>query len=150
MDREFYMHKALELAAEAAEHGDVPVGCVICDSQGNIIGRGRNRREERSDATAHAEIEAIRQACTSLGDWRLEGCTLYVTLEPCPMCTGAIIQSRIPRIVFGAREPQTGSCGSVIDLFRENYGHSPAVYPDVLGNESRELIQSFFREKRQT
>lgn len=150
MDREFYMHKALELAAEAAEHGDVPVGCVICDSQGNIIGRGRNRREERSDATAHAEIEAIRQACTHLGDWRLEGCTLYVTLEPCPMCTGAIIQSRIPRIVFGAREPQTGSCGSVIDLFRENYGHSPAVYPGVLESESRELMQSFFREKRQT
>ena len=148
MDREFYMRRALELAAEAAEQGDVPVGCVIPDAEGNIIGTGRNRREERGDATAHAEIEAIRQACSRLGDWRLDNCTLYVSLEPCPMCTGAIIQSRIPRIVFGAREPITGSCGSVIDLFCENYGHSPAVYPGVLGEESRRLMQSFFRNKR--
>ena len=148
MDREFYMRRALELAAEAAEQGDVPVGCVITDAEGNIIGTGRNRREERGDATAHAEIEAIRQACSRLGDWRLDNCTLYVSLEPCPMCTGAIIQSRIPRIVFGAREPITGSCGSVIDLFCENYGHSPAVYPGVLGEESRRLMQSFFRNKR--
>lgn len=148
MDREKYMHKALELAKEAAAAGDVPVGCVICDSEGNIIGTGRNRREENSDATAHAEMEAIRQACAAKGGWRLSDCTLYVSLEPCPMCTGAIIQSRIPRIVFGAREPQTGSCGSVIDLFRENYGHSPAVYPGVLDEESRKLMQDFFRNKR--
>lgn len=148
MDREFYMQKALELAREAAEHGDVPVGCVITDSGGNIIGTGRNRREEHCDATAHAEIEAIRQACAVKGDWRLDDCSLFVTLEPCPMCTGAIIQSRIPRIVFGAREPVTGSCGSVIDLFRENYGHSPAVYPGVLEDECREMMQTFFRRKR--
>ena len=148
MDREYYMQKAIELANHAAEHGEVPVGCVIADSEGNIIGTGRNRREENSDATAHAEMEAIRQACAHVGDWRLEGCTLFVTLEPCPMCTGAIIQSRIPRIVFGAREPITGSCGSVIDLFRENYGHSPAVYPGVLGDECREMMRSFFRDKR--
>lgn len=148
MDREYYMQKAIELANHAAEHGEVPVGCVITDPDGNIIGRGRNRREENSDATAHAEMEAIRQACAHVGDWRLEDCTLFVTLEPCPMCTGAIIQSRIPRIVFGAREPLTGSCGSVIDLFRENYGHSPAVYPGVLGDECREMMRSFFRDKR--
>lgn len=148
MDREYYMQKAIELANHAAEHGEVPVGCVITDLDGNIIGRGRNRREENSDATAHAEMEAIRQACAHVGDWRLEDCTLFVTLEPCPMCTGAIIQSRIPRIVFGAREPITGSCGSVIDLFRENYGHSPAVYPGVLGDECREMMRSFFRDKR--
>ena len=148
MDREFYMRKALELANEAAEQGDVPVGCVITDAGGNVIGSGRNRREQCGDATAHAEMEAIRQACAHLGDWRLDGCTLYVTLEPCPMCTGAIIQSRIPRIVFGAREPLTGSCGSVIDLFRENYGHSPAVFGGVLGDECRELMQRFFRERR--
>lgn len=148
MDREYYMQKAIELANHAAEHGEVPVGCVITDPDGNIIGRGRNRREETSDATAHAEMEAIRQACAHVGDWRLEDCTLFVTLEPCPMCTGAIIQSRIPRIVFGAREPLTGSCGSVIDLFRENYGHSPAVYPGVLGDECREMMRSFFRDKR--
>ena len=148
MDREYYMQKAIELANHAAEHGELPVGCVITDPDGNIIGRGRNRREENSDATAHAEMEAIRQACAHVGDWRLEDCTLFVTLEPCPMCTGAIIQSRIPRIVFGAREPITGSCGSVIDLFRENYGHSPAVYPGVLGDECREMMRGFFRDKR--
>ena len=148
MDREFYMQKALELAREAAEAGEVPVGCVIADSEGNIIGTGRNRREENADATAHAEMEAIRQACAAKGDWRLDDCSLYVTLEPCPMCTGAIIQSRIPRIIFGAREPQTGSCGSVIDLFRENYGHSPAVFPGVLGEESSQLMRRFFRKKR--
>ena len=148
MDREFYMRKALELASEASAAGEVPVGCVICDAEGNIIGCGRNRREENSDATAHAEMEAIRNACAHKGDWRLDDCSLYVTLEPCPMCTGAIIQSRIPRIVFGAREPQTGSCGSVIDLFRENYGHSPAVYPGVLGDECAGLMKSFFKNRR--
>lgn len=149
MDREKYMALALELAKEAAEAGEVPVGCVITDSDGSIIGRGRNRRQENGDATAHAEMEAIRQACRAKGDWRLEGCSLFVTLEPCPMCTGAIIQSRIPRVVFGAREPLTGSCGSVIDLFRENYGHSPAVFPDVLGEDCAGLLRDFFKERRE-
>ena len=148
MDREYYMQKAIELANHAAEHGEVPVGCVIADSEGNIIGTGRNRREENSDATAHAEMEAIRQACAHVGDWRLEGCTLFVTLEPCPMCTGAIINSRIPTLVFGARDSVTGSCGSVIDLFCENYGHKPAVYPGVLKEESAQLLKSFFKDKR--
>ena len=109
MQREEYMSLALELAREAAAAGEVPVGCVIADQGGNIIGRGRNRRQERPDATAHAEMEAIREACAALGDWRLSGCSLYVTLEPCPMCTGAIINARIPTLVFGARETISGS-----------------------------------------
>ena len=147
-DREQSMREALCLAEEAAELGEIPVGCVITDAFGRIIGRGRNRREERHDATAHAELEAIREACASLGDWRLDRCSLYVTLEPCPMCAGAIINDRIPRVVFGAREENTGSCGSVIDLFSENYGHRPAVFPGVCEQESRALLQRFFRERR--
>ena len=148
MEREEYMAQALALAREAAEAGEVPVGCVIADSEGRVIGRGRNRREERSDATAHAEVEAIRQACAALGNWRLENCVLYVTLEPCPMCTGAIINSRIPTVVFGAREALSGSCGSVIDLFSENYGHRPAVFGGVLAEDCAALLRDFFRGKR--
>ena len=142
------MQEALRLAGEAAENGEVPVGCVITDREGNIIGRGRNRREEDRDATAHAEMEAIREACEHVGDWRLDGCSIYVTLEPCPMCTGAIINARIPRVVFGAREENTGSCGSVLDLFSENYGHRPAVFPDICAEESRTLLKDFFRNQR--
>ena len=148
MEREEYMVLALALAKEAAEAGEVPVGCVIADSDGTVIGRGRNRREESGDATAHAEVEAIRQACAALGNWRLEDCTLYVTLEPCPMCTGAIINSRIPTVVFGAREALSGSCGSVIDLFSENYGHHPAVFGGVLAEDCAALLRDFFRGKR--
>lgn len=142
------MHHAIRLAKEAYDAGEVPVGCIICDSNGNIIGAGRNRREKNADATAHAEIEAIREACRNIGDWRLENCTMFVTLEPCPMCTGAIINSRIPTLVFGARDAVTGSCGSVIDLFFERYGHSPAVFPGVLKDESAELLRCFFKNKR--
>ena len=148
MTREDYMRLALQLAREAAEQGEVPVGCVIAGPAGAVLGRGRNRREESGDATAHAEIEAIREACAALGDWRLEGCTLYVTLEPCPMCTGAIINARIPTLVFGAREALSGSCGSVIDLFSERYGHRPAVYPGVLAADCAALLRNFFRGKR--
>ena len=147
-NREEYMSLALSLAEEAARHGDVPVGCVIVNRDGRIIGRGCNRREEHGDATAHAEVEAIREACRVLGDWRLEGCTLYVTLEPCPMCTGAIINARIPTVVFGAREPVMGSCGSVIDLFCERYGHRPAVFGGVLAEDCASLLRTFFKEKR--
>ena len=103
------MAAALALAREAAAAGEIPVGCVITDGAGNVIGRGRNRREEGADATAHAEIEAIREACRALGTWRLDGCTLYVTLEPCPMCAGAILNARIPTVVYGAREAKSGS-----------------------------------------
>ena len=148
MEREEYMSLALALAREAAQAGEVPVGCLITDGEGRIIGRGRNRREESGDATAHAEVEAIRQACSALGNWRLENCVLYVTLEPCPMCTGAIINSRIPTVVFGAREALFGSCGSVIDLFSENYGHHPAVFGGVLAEECAALLRDFFRGKR--
>ena len=148
MEREEYMALALALAKEAADAGEVPVGCVIADGEGRVIGRGRNRREKNCDATAHAEVEAIRQACAALGNWRLEQCSIYVTLEPCPMCTGAIINSRIPTVVFGAREALSGSCGSVIDLFSENYGHKPAVFGGVLAEDSASLLRDFFRGKR--
>lgn len=148
MDRLDYMDIALELASAAASEGEIPVGCVICDSDGRIIGRGRNRREESHDATHHAEMEAIREACQAIGDWRLGGCTIFVTLEPCPMCAGGIINSRIPTVVFGAKDENTGSCGSVINLFEERYGHKPAIYGGVRAEESARLLKDFFKEKR--
>ena len=141
------MHEALALAREAADEGEVPVGCIVTDGE-RIVGRGRNRREEGHDATAHAELEAIREACAEIGDWRLEGCAIFVTLEPCPMCAGAIINSRIPTVVFGARDELTGSCGSVVNLFEERYGHRPAVFGSVRAEESARLLKDFFREKR--
>lgn len=148
MQREEFMKEALRLASEAAAHNEVPVGCIIVDNKGSIIGKGRNRREACSDATAHAEIEAIREACAAVGDWRLTDCTLYVTLEPCPMCTGAIINARIPTIVFGARDELTGACGSVIDLLSENFPHRAAVYPNVCQEESKRLLRNFFEKRR--
>ena len=148
MNHEQDMSAALTLAKEAFAAGEVPVGCVITDSAGRIIGRGRNRREENADATAHAEVEAIRQACAALDDWRLEGCTLTVTLEPCPMCAGAIINARIPTVVYGAREPVSGSCGSVIDLFFERFGHQPRVFGGVLEKDCAALLRDFFSQKR--
>lgn len=145
---ENHMREALSLAADALALGEVPVGCVISDERGEIIGRGFNRRETRHDACAHAEIEAISAACARLGRWNLAGCTLTVTLEPCPMCAGAIINSRISRVVYGAREPKSGSCGSIIDLFAENYGHRPAVYGGVMAEESAALLGEFFDKLR--
>ena len=142
------MRQALLLAEEAAAAGEVPVGCIITDTNGNIIGRGRNRTQKLHDASAHAEIEAIREACSTVGDWRLENCTIYITLEPCPMCTGAIINSRIPNVVFGAKDELTGSCGSVIDLFSERFGHKPAVFSGVCAEESAVLLKNFFKDKR--
>ena len=147
-DHEASMSLALAPAREAYAHGEVPVGAVVVGPDGVILGRGRNRRQETGDATAHAELEAIREACRALGDWRLSGCTLYVTLEPCPMCAGAIINARVPVVVYGAREKLSGSCGSVIDLFFERYGHRPAVYPGILEAECAGLLQAFFRDKR--
>ena len=148
MEFEQTMALALSLAREAFDAGDVPVGCVITDRDGNVIGRGRNRREENGDATAHAEIEAIREACKALGDWRLEDCAITVTLEPCPMCAGAIINARIPTVVYGAKEPVFGSCGSVIDLFFERYGHTPRVYGGVKEQDCAGLLKAFFAARR--
>ncbi len=148
MEREDYMRLALDLAREAVSGGDVPVGCVVVDSTGNVIGRGRNRREARKSAVRHAEIEAIEEACAAADSWRLEGCALYVTLEPCPMCAGAILNARIPTVVYGAKEPVTGSCGSVLNLFEERYGFHPAIYGGVLADECAGLLRDFFRDMR--
>lgn len=150
MDREEYMEYALALASRAAEEGEIPVGCVIADADGNIIGRGRNKREESHDATHHAEIEAIREACGSIGDWRLGGCTIYVTLEPCPMCAGAIINSRIKRVVFGAYDPKAGSCGSINNLFDFPYNHSPEIEGGFMQDECALLLKRFFSDLRKT
>lgn len=145
-----YMRKALELARQCLPDGDVPVGCVIVSPDGQIIGRGRNRREADRRATAHAEIEAINEACAALGSWRLAGCTLYVTLEPCPMCAGAIINSRIATLYFAAREPKSGCGGSILNLFCEPFNHHPRVYGGLLEAECRELLEHFFQNLRKT
>ena len=142
------MRLALELAAEAAARGEVPVGCVIADGEGTVIGRGRNRREETGDATAHAEIEAIRQACLARGHFHLEDCTLFVTLEPCPMCAGALYNARVGTVVYGAREEKSGSLGSVVDLFTENYGYHPKVFGGVLSEDCAALLRAFFEVRR--
>ena len=145
-DEEF-MQEALRLAREAAEEGEVPVGCVITDGE-TIVGRGRNRRERGKNALAHAELEAIDQACRTLGGWRLWRCTLYVTLEPCPMCAGAIINARIPRVVYGARDLKCGAAGSVCDLFSMDFNHHPQAQGGVREAEAAALLQEFFRELR--
>ena len=143
-----FMKAALDEAYDGIRQGHGgPFGSVVV-RDGKIVGRGHNRVLLKHDPTSHGEMEAIRDACAALGDWRLDGCSLYVTLEPCPMCAGAIINARISRVVFGAREGNTGSCGSVIDLFSENYGHRPAVFPGVCEAECRELLRCFFQERR--
>ena len=141
---ERYMRQALALAEEAGAAGDIPVGCVIV-KDGAVIGQGRNRREALGDATAHAEIEAIRAACQAVGGWRLTGCTLYVTLEPCPMCAGAILNARLDRVVYGAGNPKAGCCGGVIALFQERFNHHPAVYGGVLEQACAQILGRFFR-----
>lgn len=147
MTREDYMKEALTLAKEAAQAGEVPVGCVIV-RDGEIIGRGRNRREEKQAVSSHAEMEAMAQANAALGSWRLEDCDLYVTLEPCPMCAGAILNARIGTVVYGAREEKSGSLGSVIDLFSENYGFRPKVYGGVRRDDCAALMRAFFEKLR--
>ena len=142
-----FMSEALALAKEAASEGEVPVGCVIVRN-GQIVGRGRNRRETGKTALAHAEIEAISQACEALGGWRLWDCTLYVTLEPCPMCAGAIVNARIPRVVYGASDSKFGACGSVCDLFSMAFNHHPEVTSGVREEEARALMQEFFQNLR--
>jgi len=145
---EDYMQLAISLAKEAGADGEAPVGCVIADGDGIVIGRGRNRREKSMSALAHAELEAIENACKSLGDWRLSDCSLYVTLEPCPMCAGAIIMSRVRKLFYGTRDNVTGSCGSVINLFIESYGQSTQVVGGILADQCSDLLTCFFRDLR--
>lgn len=149
MTDEQFMRAAVREAEKARQIGEVPIGCVIT-RDGKIYARGYNRRMKDKTVLAHAEICAIRKACRKFGDWRLEDCTLYVTLEPCPMCAGAIVQARIPRVVFGCRNPKAGSAGSVIDLMHvDGFNHQVDVTEGVLGEECAELMRAFFRELRQ-
>ena len=141
--QENFMRQALALAQEAAAAGEVPVGCVIV-REGMVVGRGRNRREEKRSAASHAEMEAIAQANETLGSWRLEDCELYVTLEPCPMCAGAILNARVRRVWFGARDRAFGACGGVTNLFMERFPHSPALVGGVLEEECRLVLSQFF------
>lgn len=147
MDDLVYMDAALELAREAAREGEVPVGCVIVRGD-QIVGRGRNRREKDKTALGHAEIEAIAQACQTLGGWRLWECTMYVTLEPCPMCAGAIVNARIPRVVFGATDSKSGACGSVCNLFSMEFNHHPQVESGIREEECAQLLKDFFQDLR--
>lgn len=148
MTHEDYMARALALAEECIADGDVPVGCVIVGTDGTVLGEGRNRREADGRATAHAEIEAIDAACRAVGSWRLSGCTLYVTLEPCPMCAGAIINARIDAVRYGAREEKSGCCGSVLNLFEERFNHRPRIYGGLLEARCQALLTRFFQELR--
>ena len=149
MDEHIFMEEALSLARQAAAEGEVPVGCVIVRGD-QIVGRGRNRRETGKTALGHAEIEAISQACAALGGWRLWDCTMYVTLEPCPMCAGAIINARIPRVVCGAKDDKCGACGSVCDLFSMDFNHHPKIEYGLMEAQSAALLSDFFQQLRVT
>ena len=147
MDDTYFMKEALALAREAGAEGEVPVGCVVVRGD-EIVGRGRNRREKEKNALCHAELEAISQACQTLGGWRLWECTLYVTLEPCPMCAGAIVNARIPRVVYSASDAKCGATGSVCNLFSMAFNHHPEVESGVLEEEAGQLLQEFFQNLR--
>lgn len=146
---EIYMKEALKEAYKAYEINDVPIGCVIVRN-GEIVGRGFNQKETLKDATLHSEITAIKDACNTLGGWRLPGCTMYVTLEPCPMCAGAIVNARIERLVIGARDLKTGACGSVLDITNnKNLNHQPEVIFGVLEKECADVLKGFFTNLRE-
>ena len=147
-EHENYMRRALELAALAAAEGEIPVGCVVVDGAGKILGEGRNRREATRSVTGHAELEALDMACRTRGDWRMSDCTLFVTLEPCPMCAGAMINARLGALVYGAREPESGCAASVLNLFAERFPGSTAIFSGVLGAEAAALLRAFFQERR--
>ena len=149
MDDTAMMREALKLAQEAADDGEVPVGCVVAMEDGRIVGRGRNRREKGKSALAHAELEAIGEACRTLGGWRLWQCTLYVTLEPCPMCAGAILNAHLPRVVYGAKDPKSGAAGSLIDLLHLPGCFQPEVLGGVLEEACSQALRDFFRALRQ-
>ena len=143
------MGLALGLAREAYERGEVPVGAVVLDPDGKVIGEGFNTREEDADPTAHAEVNAIREAALVVGEWRLEGCTIVVTLEPCTMCAGAIVHSRLARLVFGAFDEKAGAVGSLWDVVRDRrLNHRPEVIANVRAEESTHLLQEFFASHR--
>lgn len=146
MDRKF-MYLALEEARIAASEGEVPVGAVIV-KDGKVISKGHNKREQKQNALSHAEIEAINEACRALGSWRLDGCEMYVTLEPCPMCTGAIINSRIKTVVFGAFDKNMGCMDSVINLCDYPFNHKVEVYAGICEDECQQVLQEFFKELR--
>lgn len=148
MEQEVFMKRALELGNRALESGDVPVGCVVV-RDGKIIAEGYNTREAKGDALGHAECEAIRQACGVVGGWNLHGCQLYVTLEPCPMCAGAIINARLDAVYYGAKDEKGGACGSVLNLFMEDFNHKPKIYGGILAEPCKEQLQSFFQQLRQ-
>ena len=150
MDHELHMRTALALAEQAAAGGDVPVGCVITDREGKVIGTGYNRREADGSAVAHAEVEAITAACRAVGSWRLEGCTLYVTLEPCLMCSGAIVNARIHRVVYGAKDPRAGAMGSLFHVNAYPLNHKPIIEGGLMEEECRRLLTDFFQKKRQS
>lgn len=143
-----FMRQALALADDAAELGEIPVGAIIVNRDGKIVASAYNLRETEKSATAHAEILAIERACEALGGWRLNGCTLYVTLEPCPMCAGALVNSRIDRVVFGAYDMQAGCCGSVINFNAYPFNHAFEIEGGVLEDECREVLTKFFNIKR--
>lgn len=146
---EKYMRQAIRQAKKAYELGEVPIGCVIV-YEGKVIGRGYNRRTVDKNTLAHAELTAIRKACRKIGDWRLEGCTLYVTLEPCQMCSGAIVQARIPRVVVGCMNPKAGCAGSILNLLRmKEFNHQAELTTGVLGEECSAMVKQFFKELRE-
>lgn len=145
---EEYMTRALELARRAYDLGEIPVGAIVIAPDGSVIGEGWNLREHLQSPTAHAEILAIEQAAKALGSWRLSGCTLYVTLEPCPMCAGAIMNSRLKRVVYGAFDDMNGACSSVVNLFEERFTHIPFVRSRILMQECGDILTEFFRELR--
>ena len=147
MDHQHYMSQALALAREAYEAGEVPVGCVIVQGD-TIVGRGRNRREEDRDPLAHAELLAITDACRTLGGWRLQGTRLYVTVEPCPMCAGGIISARVPELYYGAKDAEFGACGSILNLFEENFRHHPKIVGHILEEPCAQLLRAFFAQVR--
>lgn len=146
MDEEM-MRAALAEAELARREGELPVGCVVV-ADGRIVARGHNERERTGDPTAHAEIAALRAAARAVGDWRLNRCTLYVTLEPCPMCAGAILNSRVRRVVYGAADAKAGCCGSVTDLFAMPFNHHPVVESGLRAEEAQALLQAFFKDLR--
>ena len=145
---EKYMKEAIKQAKKAALLGEVPIGCIIV-YEGKVIARGYNRRIIDKNVLSHAEIIAIRKACKKMGDWRLEGCTMYVTMEPCPMCAGAIVQARIPTVVIGCMNPKAGCAGSVLDMLHEDgFNHQVETRDGVLGEECSRMLKSFFKELR--